>query len=979
LDFGISRASQTKSDAEGETTVFDPGELGALTPAYATIEMFDGEPPDPRDDIYALACIAYELLAGKHPFNKLAAPRAMAKDLKPPPIRKINKRQFRGLARALAFRREDRTPTVDQFLEEIRPRKSRAKQVVLGVVATLMVLALSAYPPIDTYLKNKRNAQLTAAINHGSEHDIQAALETIRGLDPGSRNAVLDETKNTIISLYEQRAEQAIETAAGRYDYPAAAVEIRDAMEFYPDSPRLLKIEADIEGRKSRLLNELNDRFNEYLDSGRVLPVHGKGEITDVLQVIRRAAPDHPLLHDPRLPVRYAEEAEKAIQAGDFKRAGELLAVSAVYVADDSRLASLRFQVRQALRHQQEQARVAEIEQRLRNEPRAKKTLADFDGLRADLITLARLRPDSQVLSDLQQGLEDVFGEAVSQTVAVQAWDEGEALLLDFAKLMDIPYLTEQRRQLSAAQARANYVPANRRRRSAEIERRRSSVRTLVEQPAFTDEWETNLLLEYKDLIALLPPGDGWLEQTREAIARLYLKRAQGLRADNRFSEALVYIEKGRHVHPVLSDLNAERMAIGAAEAAFKTAQQEKARLARLEGLKQTLLTQASANRVKAARRSLEELRQVLPTNNRFLVKDGPEAIGQAYLRLAEGQASKERYETALKLAEMGLTIAPDLPPLQAVHTRYSNEVELGRLHATLGSAENLDAAKIDRQLADIRAAFPDRYPQLASELARLLERRVKTLKDTDVAAASRHLATARQLFPEDEALSRIQLKRPSQGQARSGPRACQPALAGYGTRPRATCYDMVAEKQKGPAMVVVPAGGDVSRPYAIAKYETSIKDYNLYCTVSGQCQPVSGQNPDLPATAIPYRDAQAYAEWLSRRTRHTYRLPRDEEWVYAATANGPPAKKDFNCRVQLGGQVLKGHAATTVRSGMPNGWGLTNHVGNVQEWVVTGSGIAARGGSYQDSLSECDVSLSRDHDGTPDPMTGFRLVRELG
>ena len=45
LDFGIARASATKADVEGETTVFDPGELGALTPAYATIEMFKASNP----------------------------------------------------------------------------------------------------------------------------------------------------------------------------------------------------------------------------------------------------------------------------------------------------------------------------------------------------------------------------------------------------------------------------------------------------------------------------------------------------------------------------------------------------------------------------------------------------------------------------------------------------------------------------------------------------------------------------------------------------------------------------------------------------------------------------------------------------------------------------------------------------------------------------------------------------------------------
>ena len=74
LDFGIARAS-TQTDEERENTMFDPAKLSAVTPAYATPEMFAGMNPDPRDDIYGLACVSYQLLAGgKHPYNKVASP-----------------------------------------------------------------------------------------------------------------------------------------------------------------------------------------------------------------------------------------------------------------------------------------------------------------------------------------------------------------------------------------------------------------------------------------------------------------------------------------------------------------------------------------------------------------------------------------------------------------------------------------------------------------------------------------------------------------------------------------------------------------------------------------------------------------------------------------------------------------------------------------------------------------------------------------
>ena len=50
LDFGIARAVKQPGQAD---TIFDAGNLGVLTPAYASPNMLDGESPDPRDDIYA--------------------------------------------------------------------------------------------------------------------------------------------------------------------------------------------------------------------------------------------------------------------------------------------------------------------------------------------------------------------------------------------------------------------------------------------------------------------------------------------------------------------------------------------------------------------------------------------------------------------------------------------------------------------------------------------------------------------------------------------------------------------------------------------------------------------------------------------------------------------------------------------------------------------------------------------------------------
>ncbi|MGH8120822.1 MAG: formylglycine-generating enzyme family protein, partial [Gammaproteobacteria bacterium] len=203
----------------------------------------------------------------------------------------------------------------------------------------------------------------------------------------------------------------------------------------------------------------------------------------------------------------------------------------------------------------------------------------------------------------------------------------------------------------------------------------------------------------------------------------------------------------------------------------------------------------------------------------------------------------------------------------------------------------------------------------------------------------------------------------------------CNTSLAGYGKRAKAICYDLVNDGWRGPLMVVVPAGGDNQKPFAIGKYEISVGDYSKYCALTGKCKPVLDKTRfDEPQTGISLKDAEEYAKWLSERTGKKYRLPNTSEWLYAATADGEQIK-DFNCRVALGEKVIKGTGIVSVASGQQNGWGLKNYIGNVQEWVVDGGAVKARGGAFEDSHSKCDVSLERSHDGQADTTTGFRLL----
>src|SRR5580658_2983213 len=116
LDFGVARVALALD--RGDSTLFDAGKLNAVSPAYASIEMLVGEAPDPRDDIYGLACVTYFLLTGRHPFSGIDAIKARDSALLPMPINGLADQQWRAIRQALTFERWDRTPSVKEFLAQ---------------------------------------------------------------------------------------------------------------------------------------------------------------------------------------------------------------------------------------------------------------------------------------------------------------------------------------------------------------------------------------------------------------------------------------------------------------------------------------------------------------------------------------------------------------------------------------------------------------------------------------------------------------------------------------------------------------------------------------------------------------------------------------------------------------------------------------------------------------------------------------------
>jgi serine/threonine protein kinase len=138
LDFGTSRESAP-----------------TLTPAYASCELLEGREPDPRDDLFALACLSYELLAGEHPFQQRRSTEARALKVSPQRPPGLSGRQWKALAAALSWDRADRPRGVRDWLADLDlgseplgplpdPEESKAPPLVKGHVPSGLIALAAA-------------------------------------------------------------------------------------------------------------------------------------------------------------------------------------------------------------------------------------------------------------------------------------------------------------------------------------------------------------------------------------------------------------------------------------------------------------------------------------------------------------------------------------------------------------------------------------------------------------------------------------------------------------------------------------------------------------------------------------------------------------------------------------------------------------------------------------------------------------------
>ncbi len=124
LDFG---ASHQLHRAPWISEFDKAGRVAVATPMYASCQLLEGEAADARDDVYALACIAYMLLEGRHPFGDNTALQARTLRLTPGRPAGLGKPRWNALRAGLRFDRDQRPSDIRSWLEALDLREAATR------------------------------------------------------------------------------------------------------------------------------------------------------------------------------------------------------------------------------------------------------------------------------------------------------------------------------------------------------------------------------------------------------------------------------------------------------------------------------------------------------------------------------------------------------------------------------------------------------------------------------------------------------------------------------------------------------------------------------------------------------------------------------------------------------------------------------------------------------------------------------------
>lgn len=410
------------------------------------------------------------------------------------------------------------------------------------------------------------------------------------------------------------------------------------------------------------------------------------------------------------------------------------------------------------------------------------------------------------------------------------------------------------------------------------------------------------------------------------------------------------------------------------------------------------------------------EVARVVP----ILVKLRPEdpAVLALKAKVDSGREVGLLLAEAQRLASAGATIEPEADNASALYREVLRvdpqnlaaqqglaKIESDLIAAATTAAEGGDYARSDKLLADAGKVRPG-SSSVQDAGTRIVQMRQGKASDllaqANAAITAGDLARAETLLDQLEAVS-------AQAQGIDEARAQIERARTYATlKPGQSISDALPSGGNAPELVVIPVGSfqmgtpegeadrksnegprhavDLRRGFALARAEVTVAQFRAFVNATGYA-PTSRQtgrstiydentggmieqsgvnwqddhagkraDGNLPVVHVSWTDARAYADWLARETKKTYRLPTEAEFEYVIRAGNNArypwgddnptrlvgnltGEEDRSASRRSWSNAFPGYddgywGPAPVRSFEANRFGIHDINGNVSEWV---------------------------------------------
>lgn len=539
-DFGLRVALYGSNIPSGQAGTTEIEQMDPID-AYLTLDILEGSPPEPRDDIYALACIAAAMMTGGHPFHGQSALRRLERDLKPPRVRKLKRVQNQALRAGLAMHREDRPEDVHAFLEWLETEKTPLPRVPIAVASLILIAVAAGWYPAQQWLEQQREQELIQAVSDTGWPAIRGEL---RGLDAEEQALILEALEDDILAMYADAIDQAV------HEDPQGARSLHEeALELYPDSQRLAEAEGVIEEAIRAQAAEAQQELSALIEARELTPRSEGNDVPGLIAHLERLGVEEDVVNLEALRDLYLEAGEEAAQTANREHTEGLLSAARDIFPGDERLHESLIEAGRTAEARASREQVAEITGRLgpRMPPGSFQALAN---VREDLIALLRAGGQHDLLSEQGSRIADLVGSEVDRLGEAGEWAEANQVLREFAPLLPTDTLRSMRRDLSRAQSEADYRPASIRAERQGMEERRERVGALLEDARHTPPWAGELIVVWREAMAWLRPGRTWPDEYQERMETMFVERAEYLLDEGREDDARAAAAQGLELAP---------------------------------------------------------------------------------------------------------------------------------------------------------------------------------------------------------------------------------------------------------------------------------------------------------------------------------------------------------------------------------------------------------------------------------------------